>query len=127
MTSRSSGAAPAPRLSLAQRLVDLLAGRADRAAGLRALRHREDLAAQGLDHGAHDGALGDLVLLDVVEDLVGVAGVGVADVRPLQDVGTAHDVTPLLGGDDLPSMMTGCIPLLPYLPGSSCPQVEAAL
>src|SRR4051812_48502964 len=83
------------RSALLEGLVDLFAGGADGAAGLGALRHREDLPAQCLDQRAHDGALGDLVLLDVVEDLVGVAGVGVADVRPLEDVGTGHGVLPV--------------------------------
>jgi hypothetical protein len=76
---------------LLELLVDLLAGRAHRAAGLGGLGHREHLAAQRLDHRAHDGTLGDLVLADVVEDLVGATGVGVLDVRPLEDVGTAHE------------------------------------
>src|SRR6476620_9645682 len=93
--------------ALGQLLVDLFARRADRAARLRRLGHGEDLTAQRLDHRAHDGALGDLVLLDVVEDLVRVPGVGVADVGALQDVGTAHGYS-LLGSGGLPTMMAGC-------------------
>src|SRR3954469_17167751 len=55
---------------LAELLVDLLARRAHGAAGLRGLGDREHLAAQRLHEGPHDRALGDLVLLHVVEDLV---------------------------------------------------------
>ena len=97
-------------IALAELLVDLLAGRAHRAAGLRRLRDREDLAAQRLDERAHDGALGDLVLLDVVEDLVGAAGVALADVGPLEDVGLTHHELPVR----LPTMMSGCPAHLPH-------------
>ena len=52
------------------------------------LGHREHLAAQRLDQRAHDGALGDLGLADVVEHLG--AGVGVRRRRRLEYLGLAH-------------------------------------
>src|SRR3954471_13988815 len=55
--------------SVDHRLVDLLALRADRGAGLRRLGHRELLPAERHDEGAHDRALGDLLLADVMEHL----------------------------------------------------------
>src|ERR1700736_5296866 len=61
------------RSALLERLVDPLAVGADRRARLGRLRHREHLAAQRHDMRAHHGALNDLVLLDVVEVLGGVA------------------------------------------------------
>ncbi len=62
--------------ALLEVLVDPLAVRADRRAGLGRAGHREHLAAQRDDVGAHHGTLGDLVLLDVVEDLGGGVVVG---------------------------------------------------
>ena len=58
---------------LLELLVDPLAVRAHRRTGLRRLRHRKHFAAQRDDVRTHDGAFGDLVLLDVVEELRGVA------------------------------------------------------
>ena len=59
--------------ALLERLVDPFAVRAHRRAGFGRLGDRKDLAAQRHDMRAHHGALGDLFLLDVVEELRGVA------------------------------------------------------
>src|ERR1700712_3454551 len=57
------------RRLLLELLVDPLAVGADRRSGLCRLRHRKHLTAQCDDMRPHDGTLGDLVLLHVVEEL----------------------------------------------------------
>src|SRR5947209_6086126 len=65
---------PAPAGSaLLEGLVDTLAVRAHRRTGLGRLGHRKDFTAQRNDVRAHHGAFGDLVLLDVMEVLRGIA------------------------------------------------------
>ena len=90
--SRSLTRRPRPRRSaLLEVLVDALAVRADRRPRLGRAGHREHLTAQRDDVGAHHGALGDLVLLDVVEELGRVAIGAVVDafvgVGPLDRLG----------------------------------------
>ena len=94
------GARSGRRLGL-ERLVDPLAVGADRRAGLRRLGHRKHLAAERDDVGTHHRALGDLVLLHVVEDLGSVVVgpvigalicVGALDRLGLHDVHCACDV-----------------------------------
>jgi len=60
---------PKPTTLLLELLVYPLAIRADRRSRLGGLSHRKHLAAERDDVGTHDGALGDLVLLHVMEDL----------------------------------------------------------
>src|SRR3954470_7766085 len=64
---------------LLELLVDPLAVRAHRRTGLGRLGHWKDLAAQRDNVATHDRALGDLVLLDVMEELRGVAVGSVVD------------------------------------------------
>ena len=73
LVRRASRGLRTPTALLLELLVDPLAVGADRRAGFGGLRHREHLAAQRDDVRAHHRALGDLVLLDVVEELRGVA------------------------------------------------------
>src|SRR6185369_7719365 len=87
-TSDGATKAVGVRLLGRERVVDLLAGRADRRVRLRGLGDREPLAAQRLDHGAVDGALGRLGKVDVVEH-IGPGG-RVLGVRALQNLGVTH-------------------------------------
>src|SRR6478609_172456 len=73
LVPRASWGLRTPTALRLELLVDLLAVGADRRAGFGGLRHREHLAAQRDDVRAHHRALGDLVLLDVVEEFRGVA------------------------------------------------------
>src|SRR5690349_14567959 len=68
-----------PRSALLEVLVDPLAVRAHGGTWLGRAGHRKHLATQRDDVGAHHGTLGDLVLLDVVEDLGSVIVGAVVD------------------------------------------------
>ena len=107
-SSAEPAAAPPPTATLLlELLVDPLAVRADRRAGLSRLGHRKHLAAQRDDVCTHDGAFGDLVLLDVVEVLGGVA------VGPVVDAFVGIGALDRLGSHLLILLLTSAPSILP--------------
>src|SRR5262249_726524 len=97
--SRRRPRRPKSTTLLLELLVYPLAVRADRRSRLRRLRHRKHLAAERDDVGAHDGALSDLVLLHVVEDLrggaVGPAVTAFVGIGALDRLGSHVTILPL--------------------------------